>query len=257
MLQPTAGDVTRRMLARLSADRQQFLTPRDGDQKIPATLIADPEWLREQVRLRGEIWNIDDQRVLATLWWYSASTALVTPSLTSRVLTGVALSPCLDDMVLHHTSSSRLHGSHSAAVLGNSISDLGTALHSMLEICIDAVAAIGGIRQRPLWAIATDAIAGRLLWAGQANDTVHQATDLAAPLIAGIDPQMPPPRYTDVTVQAGGDPGAHKRTRRFIRRSSCCLLYRVPGEAMCSSCPGRGEIDRTARLTAATQNSST
>jgi ferric iron reductase protein FhuF len=256
MPKPTAGEVTDAMLARLSGDQRQFLRPRDGDQQVPASLITDPGWLSEQVRLRGEIWKIDDQRVLATLWWYSASTALLTPTLTSLALTGVALSPSLNDVVLHHTASSRLHGSHSNAVLGTSITYLGTALRATLETCIEAVAAIGRVRQPPLWAIATDAIANRLLWAAQASDTAHRATDLAAPLIAATNPSMPAPRYTDVTVQIGGDADAHGRARRFVRRSSCCLLYRVPGENMCTSCPRRQTADRVLRLEAAVRHSS-
>jgi ferric iron reductase protein FhuF len=31
---------------------------------------------------------------------------------------------------------------------------------------------------------------------------------------------------------------------RFTRRASCCLLYRVPHEPMCTSCPRRPPDER-------------
>lgn len=62
------------LLATLAAipDSARYLLPRPGDTELPATVIEDPAWLAQQVRLRGEIWGIDDRRTLATLWWYSA-----------------------------------------------------------------------------------------------------------------------------------------------------------------------------------------
>lgn len=247
----TAAELSRKVCAQLPAAHQQFLMPRHGDQQIPARWITDPDWLLEQIRLRGQIWKIEDRRVLATLWWYSASTALVTPALTSLVLTGVALNPSLESTVLHHTASSRLHGSHSEAILGMSIDELATAFRDSLRVSISAVAAISGGRERPLWAIATDAIANRLLWAGQAINKVEQATAIAAPLVAAISAQMPAPRYVDVPIGQGRAPApaqpdrtapdhtaSHRTTsHRAVRRTSCCLLYRVPTESMCTSCP--------------------
>jgi ferric iron reductase protein FhuF len=43
---------------------------------------------------------------------------------------------------------------------------------------------------------------------------------------------LPSPRYVDV---AGV---------RFTRRASCCLLYRVPHEVLCTSCPRRPPGER-------------
>jgi hypothetical protein len=36
--------------------------------------------------------------------------------------------------------------------------------------------------------------------------------------------------------------------RRFLRRSSCCLLYEAPGQAKCGTCPGRHPQDRLLRM---------
>jgi ferric iron reductase protein FhuF len=235
-----AQDLTRQVLGRLPSDQRAVLRPIAGDTEIAATCIADPSWLAEQIRLRSLIWKIDDDRVLATLWWYSASTVLVTPSLASLVVSGTALSPRLHDLVLHHASSSRLTGSHSTALLGGDVNDLGGELGAMLCAVIAAVADFTGGRQRALWAIATDAIANRLLWAGQAVGRVHDATALAAPLCTAIGLQLPRPGYLDL-----GQPA-----RRFVRRTSCCLIYRVPGEALCTSCPRRPPAERQALLRA-------
>lgn len=236
----TAADLTERVLGCLPPDQRSVLRAGAGDVEVAGTWTADPSWLAEQIRLRGQLWNIDDQRVLATLWWYSASTVLITPSLASLVVSGTALSPRLPDLVLHDTASNRLAGSHSTAVLGADIDELGRELDGTLHAVITAVAGFTGGRQRPLWAIATDAIANRLLWAGQLTDRVHDATALAAPLCAAIGAHLPAPRYLDL-----GQPA-----RRFVRRSSCCLIYRVPGEALCTSCPRRPPAQRQVLLEA-------
>ena len=92
------------------------------------------------------------------------------------------------------------------------------------------------MRERPLWAIATDSLANQLLTLGRALGNVAAVTALAAPLAAAIGPPLPAPRYVDV----GGS--------RFTRRASCCLLVEVPGQAMCTSCPRRPPAERRALL---------
>jgi hypothetical protein len=59
---------------------------------------------------------------------------------------------------------------------------------------------------------------------------------LAALVAAAVGDPMPAPRYTDV----GGV--------RFVRRASCCLLVRLPGEAMCTACPARPPAHRQVLL---------
>jgi ferric iron reductase protein FhuF len=88
------------------------------------------------------------------------------------------------------------------------------------------------MRERPLWAIATDSLADRLLALGRAVGDVPRVTALAAPLADAVGPPLPAPRYEDV---AG---------RRFVRRASCCLLYRVPGWPLCTACPRRAPAER-------------
>ena len=247
--------VMRALLDRLPADHSGVLRAGPDASHLRATCVTDPSWLAEQIRLRGLIWRIDDQKVLATLWWYSASTVLVTPALAALVATGTALSPRLQDTVLHHTPSSRFTGSHATAILGPDIDELGGALQTTLATAITALDVFTAGRQRPLWAIATDAIANRLLWAGQGLGTVREATRLAAPIIAAAGPQLPPPRYIDVEPAAPGAVADAVRpvptSRRFVRRTSCCLLYRVPDQGMCTSCPARAPAERAELLRAA------
>jgi len=209
---------------------------------VPASRIRDPEWMREQLRSRGLIWNTDDARVLATLWWYSASARMIAPAIASLVVSGRPLSPRLDDLLLHSRPDSRLSGVTSTALLplpssaeatanveSPALSALGTALGELFAETIPAVAAAGAMRERPLWALATDAIAGRLLWAGEASATVERAISLAEPLVANVATTMPRPRYTRT------HPGDQVTTKRV----SCCLLYRVPGQHKCGGCPGK------------------
>jgi hypothetical protein len=165
--------------------------------------------------------------VLATVWWYSVSTVLLTPSLAGLV-TGVPLSARLPD-----TAVSMLAGGLPVAAVSSApAGDVAAELRESLGAVVAAVAEAGRMRERPLWSIATDSIANRLLALGRALGDVPRATALAAPLAAAVGAPLPVPRYVDV----GG--------ARFTRRASCCLLYRVPHEPMCTSCPRRPPAER-------------
>jgi ferric iron reductase protein FhuF len=123
-----------------------------------------------------------------------------------------------------------------ATTRGGSGPDLAGDLRTTIAAVVAAVAAAGQVRERPLWAIATDSLANRLLAVGRAVGDVDAATALAGPLAAAIGAPLPSPRYVDV---AGV---------RFTRRASCCLLYRVPHEVLCTSCPRRGPEERRVLL---------
>ena len=71
------------------------------EQLVPAVSMIDHDWLAEQLRLRGLRWGTDDARVLATLWWYSASAWMVCPTLASLALGGQVLSADCDDLAVH------------------------------------------------------------------------------------------------------------------------------------------------------------
>ena len=209
--------------ARIPGAAALGLVPPLSARLVPAVHLADPERVAGLIGARAP--TVD--RVTATVWWYSVSTVLLTPSLAGLV-TGVPLSARLPD-----TAVSLLTGGLPVAAVSSApAADLGAELRESLAAVVAAVAEAGRMRERPLWAIATDSIANRLLALGRALGDVPGATALAAPLAAAVGAPLPVPRYVDV----GG--------ARFTRRASCCLLYRVPHEPLCTSCPRRPPEER-------------
>ena len=148
------------------------------------------------------------------------------------LVTGVPLSGRLADTSLVF----RPDGLPVAAVSTESADDLPAELRETLSAVVAAVAAAGRMRERPLWAIATDSIANQLLALGRALGDVPSATAHAAPLAAAIGAPLPAPRYEDVA-------GA-----RFTRRASCCLIEELPSGSRCTSCPRRAPAERHALL---------
>ena len=208
------------------------LLPPPSAGAVPATLLADASWTAEVLAARARRQGTADGRVLATLWWYSVSSTLLTPPLAGLV-TGVPLSGRLQDLTV-----SVLPGllPVAAVATGPGSGDLAADLRESIRAVAGTVAEAGRMRERPLWAIATDSLANRLLVLGGAVGAVPAATALAAPLAAAVGPPLPAPRYVDV----GG--------RRFVRRVSCCLLDRTPGGPTCTSCPRRPPPDRRSLL---------
>jgi hypothetical protein len=194
---------------------------------VPAVHLADPE--RVARLIGGRAPTVD--RVTATVWWYSVSTVLLAPTLAGLV-TGVPLSGRLADTSL----AFRPDGLPVAAVASAHGEDVAVELRETLAAVVAAVAAAGRLRERPLWAIATDSIANQLLALGRALGDVPAVTAHASPLVAAIGAPLPVPRYVDVA-------GA-----RFTQRASCCLMLELPGGAVCTSCPRRNPAERLALL---------
>jgi ferric iron reductase protein FhuF len=208
-----------------------LVAPPMGD-VVPALRLADPDWTAQVLTERAARARTTDRRVLATLWWYSASSVLLTPAL-AGLLTGRPLSARLADTRLYLLAG---RAPVAASAAAGRAADLAEDLRGTLASVIGAVAEAGGTRPRPLWAIATDSLANRLLALGRAVGDVGAATALAGPLAAAVGEPLPAPRYVDV---AG---------TRFTRRASCCLVYRVPHEVVCTSCPRRDPAERQVLL---------
>ena len=198
---------------------------------VPGTAFADSDWTAQQLRQLAVRYGTDDPPVLAALWWYSASSVLVGPAL-AGLMSGRLLSARLADMSVALLPG----GVPIAATASAPARDVPAELRETLSAGIEAVAAAAGVRTRPLWAVATDSIASRLLDLGSAAGDVPRATAAAVSLAAEIGPPLLTPAYVDV----GGT--------RFVRRVSCCQLYRAPGQPMCIACPRRPETERTALL---------
>jgi ferric iron reductase protein FhuF len=217
------------------------LRPVEGAQAVRLSAVRDPDWLAAQLTARASIWRTGDRRVLATLWWYSASVWASGPTLASWLVTGQALSPAPEDVVLQVLPDSRIPSSAADRLLPtSSVDGVAAALRAMLEHVVPRVADAGGMRERPLWAIATDSLAGRLLWAGRSTGQVRRARALASTVATAVGAPLPAPRWSEVPV-AGG-------SAQFVRRVSCCLLWAAPGQSECSSCPRRTPADRALRL---------
>jgi len=198
-----------------------------GAATVPAVDLADPDRVSRLIEARASTVG----RVTATVWWYSVSTVLLTPALAGLV-TGIPLSGRLSDTSLVF----RPDALPVAAVSSAPGNDVAEELRESLSAVVAAVAVAGRMGERPLWAIATDAIANQLLALGRALGDVPAATAHAAPLAAAIGSPLPLPRYVDVA-------GA-----RFTQRASCCLMVELPGGALCTSCPRRTPADRLALL---------
>ncbi len=207
------------------------LLPPPGAAAVPGTRLADPGWTAEVLAARAVRAGTDDRRVLATVWWFSLSSELRTPALAGLV-TGRPLSGRLEDTAVHLLSGAAPVAATATAGRG----DPAGELRGTLGAVIAAVAEAGSTRERPLWAVATDSLANRLLALGRALGDGPAATAQAGPLAAAVGAPLPAPRYEDV----GGV--------RFTRRASCCLLYRVPVEALCTSCPRRPPAERRVLL---------
>ncbi|GAB3906929.1 (2Fe-2S)-binding protein [Kibdelosporangium lantanae] len=178
--------------------------------EVPATRILDREWLSTQLDLATRRYPKASRTTLGVLWWYSASMVVLGPAVAGE-------DPALESITLVTHPDGRLLDARSRP-------DTGGSLRDMLSACIGSVSAVSGARERTLWAITTDSLANRLLWAGRAGEVVD----------AG--PELPTPRY--VTVDG----------RVFVRRVSCCLVYQGTDVGKCVSCPRQTPAERLARL---------
>ncbi|MFD9888839.1 (2Fe-2S)-binding protein [Amycolatopsis sp. NPDC059027] len=200
----------------------------------PATLLADPAWVRARIGGAAKLYGCARPEVLGTIWWYSLSSVLVAPSLESLIATGVAMDPSLDAVSLDMVSDGRFLGARSSRPLSADLAELGAAFSATLGTAIRTIASVSGANPRALGAIATDSIGNRLLW----TSDPERAMGLAAPLVSAIGLGMPSPRF----IRVGRSP--------VVRRASCCLIYEA-GNPKCTSCPRQTPAERDRRLRAA------
>lgn len=210
-----------------------------GAGTLPGSVLADPAWLGARIAEGRRAWGVEDPRVVGTLWWYMASSTLVGPPVATLLATGTAVDPALDAVRVDLRPDGYLGGMRSGRLLGSDPSRLGGALRDAFAPVIEPLARASGAGERALWAIAADSLGSWALRAGLAVRATDEAAELAVAVAAGVGAKMPVPRFVDV--------GA----RRFLRRSSCCLIYVVPGCDKCTSCPRQPPDERRRRLAAA------
>ncbi|TCO56968.1 (2Fe-2S)-binding protein [Actinocrispum wychmicini] len=184
--------------------------------EVPARLIEDRAWLDAQLASTAKLYPLATRATLGVLWWYSASMVLLGPAVSGQ-------DPALSAVTMVTRPDGLLADARSTPYTGL----VGPRLRAMLTSCVAAVSAVSGARERTLWAIATDSLANRMLWAGRSAE--------AAEFAAAV-PELPAPRYVAV------------RGRQFVRRVSCCLIYQGTNADKCVSCPRQTPADRMARL---------
>lgn len=207
--------------------------------EFSATLINDPEWMAERLRLARALYGPAPKRVLGTVWWYSTSSVLVAPALEAVLHTGRAVDPALDAVTLEIHPDGRLVDAHSSRPFDGDAPALGTAMGEALASAVASVSSACGAGERALWAIAADSIANRALWAGQAVGDVDGALALVDTVADGIGPALPRPRF-----ERYGE-------RLVVRRVSCCLIDKATGLDKCASCPNQHPEERARRILAA------
>lgn len=192
---------------------------------MSAVAVTDPAWLADALAATAARFRLTGSVTTGVLWWYSISSVLLGPVAESYVLGGRVADPALASMTLFTQPDGRVLDARSSSTVDASAAPERVA--AVVATCVDAVAKASGAAERALWAIATDSLANRVLWAG--GSAVH-AVALAA------DDRFPVPRYVTVGGQA------------VVRRASCCLVYQSPGQQKCVSCPRQKPDDRLRRL---------
>lgn len=195
---------------------------------MSAEAVTDPDWLADALAATAARFRLTGSVTTGVLWWYSISSVLLGPVTESYVRGGRAADPALASMTLFVQPDGRVLDARSSSTVDASAAPERVA--AVVATCVAAVATASGAAERALWAIATDSLANRVLWAG--GSAAH-AVALAA------DDRFPVPRY----VTVGGQP--------VVRRASCCLVYESPGQQKCVSCPRQKPDDRLRRLRAA------
>ncbi|MGW0045565.1 (2Fe-2S)-binding protein [Rhodococcus sp. NPDC003348] len=220
----------------------------DFESGLPGRVLADPTWLAARVDDTGRRWACRDRRVGATLWWYSVSSELVATLTAELLRTGGAPDPALEHCTVVPRADGHLDIVRNDRVLRDP-TELSGELRRTLAAIIEPLARVSGAGVPALWAIAADSLGNRALDAGTALGSPASGSALAVRLAELVGPPLPVPRFVDV----GG--------RRFLRRTSCCLIYRAPAavaagdpdaveRAKCVSCPHQRPEVRRARLAA-------
>jgi len=188
---------------------------------VPASAVADPGWLGTQLVRTARRFRVD-ARTAGVLWWYSASSVLLGPAATSYVRGGPV---ALDSLTLFVHPDGRLLDARADASVPRA--EAPARVGELVAGCVAAVSPASGASSRSLWAVASDSLANRVLWAGGGE---------ADAVALAVDERFPRPRFVEVAGQ------------RVVRRSSCCLVYESPGEQKCVSCPRQRPDDRLRRL---------
>ncbi len=217
----------------------------------PGLLLTDPAWVSARIDEMSRSWGTETPRVGGTLWWCMVASTLVEQIAvayaagTPAPVAALGEFDCVvrPDGGVEHARFRRVPVDGTGRSVRSDVGgergacaadEVATALRDTLTAVIAQVAAVSGAGIPALWAVVADAMGNRALDAG--------APEAATRLAADVGSRLPAPRF--VTV-AG---------RTFVRRASCCLVYEVPGQQMCTSCPKRPPAERAELLAAAARS---
>jgi hypothetical protein len=256
------------------------------DWTAPATLLADPEWVRARIGGAAKLYGCARPEVLGTIWWYSLSSILVAPAVESLMAAAPAGQASDGEAVDHAagpsptgappspapTRPSALPTSAGPAAPAAADHSAGPALAdpSLDAMELDLLADgrfLGARSTRPLSGGLPElgaALAGTL---GAAITTVAAVTGARARALGAIatdsignrllwtpDPERAMALAEPLVAAIGLDLPKPRFVRvgrtPAVRRASCCLIYEV-GNAKCVSCPRQTPAERDARLRAA------
>lgn len=202
---------------------------------VPAIALTRPGWVRDRIAEMGASWGTTAPRVAGTLWWCMVASALVEQVVAARASGRPAPQAGLESLDCEMRPDGGVermlvHPERAVRIAAGGDVDLVAALslrETLLRV-IPVVAQVSGAGMPALWAVVADALGNRAIDAG--------APQVAVGLAEQVGGKLPLPRF----VEAGG--------RTFVRRISCCLVFEVPGAAMCTSCPKRTSAERAALL---------
>jgi hypothetical protein len=118
------------------------------------------------------------------------------------------------------------------------------AVEAHMAPMIEAVRAETGFGRRAQWNLVADDCAAAFLAAGERIDALERACHDGLAFVSAPGSPMLPSRTGYLTLEQG----ACRQT--FRSRGGCCLYYRLPGRASCSTCVVLSAAERDARLRA-------
>jgi ferric iron reductase protein FhuF len=217
---------------------RDLITVPDWDPE-PSPSLLDRDWLAGKVDDAMTRYAGSDRRTAATLWWYSASAAILAPFTASLLAFDRATDPSLHRLRIWLRPDGYFRATRAQRLLEPGVEAAGRSLGPAFGRTLELLAETGQASVRALWSITTDALATQLLRAGEELSCIDHASEVAVQ-VSAYAPQLPKPRFIDLDTIIG--------PWRFVRRGSCCLLYQAPGYEKCNSCPRRAVADRHAAM---------
>jgi hypothetical protein len=133
-----ADRVQAEVVARVPGAAALGLVAPPGADVVAATYLADPGWTADVLGDRARRQRTGDRRVLATVWWYSVSTVLLTPPL-AGLLTGRPLSARLEDVTVAMLPGPQPIAAESAAAARDPVAELRGTLAAVVAAVAEAV----------------------------------------------------------------------------------------------------------------------